>query len=883
MSMMRRLGNLFSRSTVASEIDAELRSHVEMRIEDNVATGMSLPEARRDAEIRFGNRAATKERVLGEDVALVIESIRHDARFAMRQLMKNPGFAVTAILVLALGVGASVALFAFVDAALIKPLPYEKPTRLMDVTETVAIFGRANLSYQDYLDWKRLNTVLDSLDVYTGAGYLLGGTGSGAEPVQGLRVSAGFLRTLGVRPVLGRDFNLDEDQPQAAKTVILSYGAWQRRFGGRKDVIGQTVNLSGEPMTMIGVLPKTFHFAPRGNAEFFAPLQVTASSGCEKRRSCHNLVGVGRLKDGVTMEQAQGEFARIAANLERQYPDSNRGQGASVIPLSEAFVGNIRPILLALLGGAGLLLVIACVNVSSLLLVRSENRRREVSLRSALGASRGRLLRQFVIEGLLLVLAGGALGLGTAYLAVQVLLRLIQKDTLNSMPYLAGLGLNLHVLAFAAVVCGGSAVLFSATPLLRLVVAGGGLREGMSEGSKGSSGTMWRRFGSNLVVLELAIAVVLLVGAGLLGKSFYRLLHVELGFVPEHVATMQLVLPKNRYDSDDKQRAAAKEIMGRFSALPGVKSVGLTSLLVLNGNGNTDWIRFVGRPYDGQHNEVNQREVSGAYLGTLGVKLIRGRFFTDAEDATKPNVVLINRALARKYYPGEDPIGKRIGDTQLTPASIKEIVGIVDDVREAGLDEDIWPAIYDPFNQAPDTSMTLVVRTAGDEKALLPTLVATVHRMDPGIGVSDETTVAAKISESSAAYLHRSAAWLVSGFAGLALMLSVVGLYGVIAYSVSQRTREIGVRMALGAARSSVSRLILKEAARLIVTGLGAGLVCSVGAAVLSRKLLFGTQAWDVGTLVGVALVLGVSAMMASWLPALRAASVNPVDALRAE
>ena len=881
MSLMRRIGNLFSRSKVASEIEAELRSHLEMRTEDNVAAGMSPERARRDAEIRFGNPVSTRERVLGEDVALVIESMGHDLRFAWRQLVKNPGFAATAILVLALGIGASVALFAFVDAALIRPLPYENPTRLADVTE-MAPFGRANLSYQDFLDWKRADTDLQAFDVYRPTGFLLG-VGSGAEPVPSEYVSAGFFRTLGVKPLLGRDFKADEDQPQAARTTMLSYGTWQRRFGGRGDVVGQTVNLTGDPVTIIGVLPKTFQFVPGGSAEFWLPLQVSVNSSCEKRRSCHSLYGIGRLKDGVTMAQALGEFTGIAANLERQYPDSNRGQGASVISLTEAFVGDIRPILLALLGGAGLLLVIACVNVSSLLLVRSENRRREVSLRSALGASRGRLLRQFVIEGLLLVFAGGVLGLGTAYAAVQVLMRLISKNMLSSMPYLAELGLSVHVLAFAAVICGASAVLFSATPLLRLVVAGGGLRDGMSEGSRGSSGTIWRRFGSNLVALELAIAVVLLVGAGLLGKSFFRLLHVDLGFVPEHLASLQLVLPKKQYDNDDKQRAAAKEIMRRLGALPGVKSVGLTSMLVLSGNGNTDWIRFVGRPYDGQHNEVNQREVSGGYLSTLGVRLVRGRFFTEEEDNTKPNVVLINQALARKYYPGEDPIGKRFGDTQLTPKSITEIIGIVDDVRESGLDQETWPAIYDPFNQATDTYMTLVVRTVGDESALLPTLVTTIRGIDRGIGVSDETTMAAKISESPAAYLHRSAAWLVGGFAALALVLSVVGLYGVIAYSVSQRTREIGVRMALGAARSSVSGLILKEAARLIALGLAVGLVCSVGAAILGKKLLFGTQAWDVGTLVAVALVLGVSAMMASWLPAHRAASVNPVDALRAE
>ena len=504
-------------------------------------------------------------------------------------------------------------------------------------------------------------------------------------------------------------------------------------------------------------------------------------------------------------------------------------------------------------------------------------------MRSALGASRARLLRQFVMEGFLLVAAGGLLGLGTAYLAMRVLLQLIQKEMLASMPYLSALGLNLHVLMFAAAICGGSALLFSATPLLRLTVAGGGLRDAMAEGNRNSSGMMWRRFGSNLVALELAIAVVLLVGAGLLGKSFFRLLHVDLGFVPQHLATLQVVLPKQQYDNDDKQRAASREIMRRFSALPGVQSVGLTSMLVLSGNGNTDWIRFVGRPYDGKHNEVNQREVSGGYLNTLGVTLVRGRFFTDAEDAMKPNVVLINQALARKYYPNENPIGKHIGDTKLTPSSIKEIVGIVGDVRESGLDEEIWPAIYDPFNQAPDTYMTMVIRTAGDESVLLPTLVATLRQMDPGIGVSEETTMQARITESPAAYLHRSAAWLVGGFAALALVLSVVGLYGVIAYSVSQRTREIGVRMALGAARSSVARLILKEAARLIAMGLVAGLLCSVGAAALGSKLLFATPAWDVGTLTGVAVLLGVSAMLASWLPAHRAASVNPVDALRAE
>ena len=879
MGLVQRVLNLGRREGLGREIDEELSAHLEMRIEENLAAGMPAREARRDALVRFGNRVATRERVLGEDVTLVIESFFADVRYGVRQLVKNPGFAVTAVLVLALGIGASVALFAFVDAALIKPLPYAEPNRLMDVTETIPMIGRANLSWEDYKDWKRENQTLSSLDAYTQAGFLVG-AGDGAEPVSGVKVTPGFFGTMGVRPVLGRDFQ-EADAPSQAKITMLSYGSWQRRFGGRKEVVGQTVDLSGEPTTIIGVLPQSFQFARRGSTEFWVPLQVTASSNCEKRRSCHNLLGVGRLKDGVTEAQARGEFAGIAANLERQYPDSNRGQGASVLPLSKAMLGDVGGILLALLGGAGLLLLISCVNVSSLLLVRSENRRREVALRSALGASRARLLRQFVTEGLLLVLAGGVAGLALAYGAITILLKMIPADMLLGMPYLQGLGLNGHVLSFAVVVCALAGALFSLTPMLRL--SGLGLAGGLADGSKGSSGTLWRRFGANLVALELAIAMVLLVGAGLLGKSFYRLLHVDLGFVPEHVATMQVILPQKQYGTDDEERAGSREVMRTLSALPGVTSVGLTSDLVLNGNGNTDWIRFVGKPYDGHHNEVNQREVSGAYLSTLGATLVRGRYFTDAEDNTKPNVVLINQALADKYYAGEDPIGQRFGDTSLTPASLKVVVGIVGNVREAGLDEEIQPAIYDPFNQAPDTYMTVVVRTKGDAAALLPTMVSAMHRLDPGIGTADEMTLGAKMNNSPAAYLHRSAAWLVGGFAVLALVLSVIGLYGVTAYSVSQRTREIGVRMALGAERSAVSRLILGEAARLIGIGIVAGVGCSIVAAVLGKKLLFGTAAWDVSTLVTVAVVLGGSALVASWLPARRAAAVNPMEALRAE
>ncbi len=808
--------------------------------------------------------------------------LMQDLRFALRQFRKNIGFSLTAVLMLALGIGASVAIFAFVDAALIKSLPYADPNRLVAPTETIATFGRANLSYQDYLDWKRMNKVFASLDVFTGTGYLLR-TPTGTEPVPAARVSDGFFRTLGVAPILGRDFYAGEDQSSAAKSVVLTYSAWQRRFGGRKDVIGETVSLSGVPMTVIGVLPAEFHFAPRGSAEIFAALH--ADDPCDMRRSCHSLNGVARLKDGVSVEQAQADISGIAKQLERQYPDSNSGQGASVITLSEAIVGDIRPILLALLGGAGLLLLIACVNVSSLLLVRSESRRREIAVRGALGASPGRLAAQLFTEGVVLVSVGSVLGVVAAGGAIEVLARLMSKDMMARMPYLGGIALNGRVLAFAAVISIFAVLLFSLTPILRLSSSGSGaeMRNGLAEGSRGSSSAIWRRFGANLVVLELAIAMVLLVGAGLLGKSVYRLLHVELNFQPDNLATVQVALPDASYSKDAQVIAVEQEILRQISALPGVKSAGIGNMLPLSGNGNTDWIRFEGRPYDGTHNEVNTRDVSVNYFETLQGRLIRGRFFNQGDDATKPLVIVINQALAKKYYPGENPIGKRIGDTQLTPKSMRTVIGVVDDVRESSLDNDTLPAEYQPFSQSTDTYFGVVVRTSQDAASVLPAIDAVIRKIDPGIGTVDEATMVQRLNESPTAYLHRSAAWLVGGFAALALLLGVVGLYGVIAYSVSQRTREIGVRMALGAQRASVYQLILKEAGWLTLFGIAAGLACSVGAAMLIRSLLFGVTAWDVSTLGTVAGGLAVCAMLASYFPARRAASVNPVEALRAE
>ncbi len=880
MKSLRRFLSRTSTSLAGRDEDrlrSEIEEHIAMQTEEFVRAGMSPEEAHRRAVLKFGAVEAIKEEYRERAGLHLLENFLRDMKFSLRQLRHNPGFAWTAVAVLAIGIGAATAIFAFVDAALIRPLPYPDPTRLLAVTESAPAFPRANLSYPDYLDWKARNHALSSFDFYTGSGELLS-TPTGTEVVSGERVSAGFFRTLGVPALLGRDFRDGEDSPNAPATVMLSYASWQKRFGGRPDIVGQTVTLSGTPTTIVGVLPKDFDFAPRGGTEFWTVFH--AHGDCDNRRSCHGLLGVARLKDGMTLSAAVAEMKGIARQLEKEYPDSNRGQGAVVEPLSEIIVGDIRPILLMLLSGSGLLLVIASVNVSSLLLVRSERRKREINIRGALGASPGRLFVQFVTEGLVLVLAGVAVGLFLASRAIRVLLALISKDMLMSMPYLKGLGVNTHVLLFAGAVALFAIAIFSIVPAMRLPRRD--LRQGMEQGGRGAAGN-WRRFGGKLVVVELATAMVLLVGAGLLGKSFYRLLHVETGFSTDHLAMVRLSVPNKTYNKDDAQIALQRRIVSAISALPGVKSAALASTPPLSFNGNTEWIRFVGRPYNGEHNEVNERDVSADYFKTIQARLIRGRFFRDDEDESKPGVVVINQALADKYFRGEDPIGKRIAHFDLAPKSIKEIIGVVDNIREGALDSEIMPAIYPPLNQEPSTDYSLIARTANAEESVLRELDTAIRQIDPTIATFSETTMEQRMHDSQTAHLHRSAAWLVAGFAALALLLGVVGLYGVIAYSVNQRTREIGVRMALGAERRAIYGMVLSEAGWLVIAGIVAGIVASLGAVSLMKKVLFGVSRWDPTTLLGVAVLLGGSALLASFIPARRAASVSPVEALRVE
>jgi macrolide transport system ATP-binding/permease protein len=809
----------------------------------------------------------------------MLDNLQRDFRFAFRQLRQAPAFTATAILVLALGMSASLTIFTFVDAALLKPLPYRDPNRLVGVFETNALVAQSNLSYPDYLDWKRMNTVFESLDIYQSQGYTLT-TPEGAHRVRAARISDGFFRTLGVTPVLGRDFAAGEDLASAPRVAMLSFGTWQARYGGRRDILGQTVTLSDQPTIIIGVLPRDFHFAATGLAEYWLAFHPNAT-GCDARRSCHGIYGVARLKDGVTVQAALSNVAALAKRLEQQYPESNREQGGTLAPLNDVLVGVVRPILLVLFSGAGLLLLIAAVNVAGLLLVRSESRQREIAVRTALGASAGRLASQFVTEAVVLTGAGVTLALGLAQGAIPLLKNLVSPDMMARTPFLRDLSWNGRIAVVACAIGIGAAVLLSIPPSLRIWSSD--LRESLAEASRGSAGTTWRRLGGKLVVVELATAMILLTAAGLFGKSLYNLLRVPLGINPDHLVTIDIAAPDAAYGQDSQAIALARLVTAKTEGLPGVTSAGIAENgAPLSGNGNTTWFRVLGRPWHGEHNDVAQRHVSAGYFSTLGTRLLRGRLFREAEDQSKPKVAIINEAFAKRFFPGEDALGKQLGSAGIKPAPI-EIVGIVDDIREGPLDVTIPPVLYTPFNQVPDDEFTLVARTVQAEPALLPAITAMVRQIDPRIAAMRGTTMSARVNDSQSAYLHRSLAWLVGGFAGIALLLGVVGLYGVIAYSVSQRVREIGIRMALGAQRGSVYRLILTEAGRLTMLGIAVGVAGSVCGAGVIRSLLFGVESWDVTTLAGVAGILWMAALSASFLPARRAASVNPVEALRAE
>lgn len=818
-----------------------------------------------------------------------MSAVLQDLRYSWRGLRKSPGFAIATILTLALGIAATVAIFGFVDSALIRPLPYPDLSRLMGVFKTTQLGSQhAGYSYPDYLDLMRANRVFSSTAAYTDGGDLLFTDAEGQHVVEATGVTSGFFRMLGITPILGSDFAAnpaDEDLQAAPSTVVLSYAAWQKWFGGRPDILGKTVALTSkrETYTIIGVLPRSFQFALAGATDFWTTLHPNAGDACFSSRGCMAMGVIARLKDGVTVQQALANVRAIAAWEAKEHPDPDGKRGGNIAPLRQWILGDVRPILLALLTGVALFLLIAYVNVAGLLLARSEKRRREFAVRGVLGAGRGRLIQQFTTEGIVIVAVSGASGLFAAAFARQLLLKVIPTDMLDGMPYLRGAFWNWHVTAFASALVLIACALFAVAPALRLPFAN--LRAGLTEG-RSSGGTGWRHLGARLVVLELATTMALLAGAGLLGKSLYKLLHVDLGFVPTHLATLGIGVPESRYSTSTQQIALHREILSHLQRSPGVIGVGMVRDLPMSGPGSTQ-IGFVGRPGLGVNNEVGHQVVSPGYLSVLKATLLKGRYFNKNDNASAPLVGIINQTLARRYFAGENPLGKQFfyhahDITREASQPPIQIVGVIADMKDYALNSKATPVIYTPYEQWPEGN-SIVVRTSQRAASVLPSLIAAIHKIDPEISTDGGATMSELIQDSSAAYWHRVMAWLAAAFAALALLLSTVGLYGVVAYSVSQRTHEIGIRMALGATRASVYRLILKEAGWLTFMGLIIGVSGSIAAGMFMRSLLFGVRTWDVSTLAAVATLLVTCALFASYIPARRAASVDPLAALRHE
>ena len=810
----------------------------------------------------------------------MVDKAIQDIRYAFRMLVRSPRFSLAAIITMALGIAANVAIFAFVNATLIRPLPYHDSSRLVEVysSKQMEVNQQFEASYPDFVDWRKQNQVFENLAGYGGNAVILKDR-SGSQLVPTSVASDNLFQTLGVRPVLGRDFHPGEDLASAPRTVLLSYKFWQSHFGGQRDVIGQTLDLDGKPNTIIGVLPKDFQFAPVGDPQIW--LTLHAEGQMLERRNLYWMSVIGRLKPGISRESAASAMNLIAEGIEKQYPDSNTSLRTALVPLSEVIVGSIRPVLLVLLASVTLLLLIACANVANLLLARSVSRRREMAVRTALGATRGRIAWLMLSEGLVLSITGGMIGAFAAQWLVKSLLVLIPESQLESMPYLQNVQIDPAVLLFALLLAIVTGITFALAPALQ--ASRGDVQDALKEGSRSSHSGLWKRFASGLVVSEVAIAMVLLVGSGLLIKSLYRLLAVDAGFDQHNLVGMAVGFPDEHYKKPADMDQLHRNLTQQLASLPGVESVGSGSVLPISNGGSTIMFCVAGQPCNGRGTEANIRSADSNYLQTLRAQLVAGRWFNQNDTPTSPQVLIVNETLARKFLGGADPLKQQVRFTYSAKEKPRQIVGVIRDVKEGPLDSPARPAIYGPIEQSPRTFFDLAVRSTRPALALIPELKGAIHNIDPDAVSFDTHTMEERIDLSPATFLHRYPAWLASGFAALALLLGSIGLYGVIAYSVSQRTQEIGIRMALGAQRGQVLSMVLRQGLRLIVPGIAAGAVVALAGGLLVRSMLFGVTVADPLIFLIVTVLLAVVTLVASFIPATQATRVDPMVALRYE
>jgi predicted permease len=883
LKLSRRLRGTVRDEPRDLEFQTEIEEHVRLLFERYRQQGMTAEAAMLAARRQFGNTTLLEEDRRNMQMFPAVESLRADLTYAIRMLRKNPGFAAAAIVTLALGIGANTAIFSVCNAVLFTPLPYAEPGRIVTLWERQRDGALGSVAPANFVDWRDASRSFSGMAAVRGQSslainFILGGQ-SEASRLVGAQVSSSFFSVLAVRFMLGRNFLSEEDRPGQSRVAILSYAAWRERFGADRNIVGKAITLNDEGCTVVGVLPAEFQFGStaaefqaRSQADVWVPLALDLE---RLQRGTHPLRVIARLAPDVTLAQAQAELDVIAANMARLYPGDNRDKGIAAVSLPERVTATVRAPLEMLLGAVGLVLLLACANVANLLLSRAAARQTEMAVRVALGASRGRLAQQLLTESLLLAAIGGAAGFLLALTATGVLTSHLPPDLSRA----AGMAGDMRMLVFTAVISLATGTLFGLGPLVGTgrTSAGASLQQ-----SHRVAGAAHSRLRNGLAVAQVSIAIILLIGAGLMAKSFWALTHVAPGFRTDSILTARLSLPRSGYPDNRRIAAFERELLATLSRKPGVQSAGLATYLPLSGLDNGWSFVIEGRPPlpVGMYNMAKYRPASAGYFETIGIPLLRGRSFAAADTADSPWVTVINESMAREYWGGEDPIGRRLhfaNDTWRT------VIGVVGDVRHEGLDGIGKPEMYVPMEQAPnvESGPTLVVRTALDTGATAAELREAVAMIDRTMPVDRIQTMEQLVSGSVAQPRFRTV--ILAAFSMLALVMASIGIYGVMNYLVIQRTREFGIRVSMGATRADVLRLVLGRAAALIGVGTCVGLAGSVGLVRLIAKLLFGTAPLDPLTFAAAPALLAAVALAASYLPAWRATRVDPMVALRYE
>lgn len=802
--------------------------------------------------------------------------IGQELRSGLNKLRRKPGFTVLSVLILGLGIGVNVSIFSAVNAVLLRPLPYSNPDELVMLSErnVKADLPKGPVSPATYIDWTQQAGSFQQIGYSRSATYSLTGSGE-PESIISYRLSPNFFQMLGTPSLIGRTFQPDDAAD--SNLVVLSYRLWQRRFGGQASIVGQTITLDGKPFTVVGVMPRDFQY-PNLNSEMWT--LITIPPAMLTVRDNRLLRVVGRLKPGVSLTQGQTEMNALSARLANAYPATNAGWDVQVTSLQKEFVGDVSLYMFLLLGAAGLVLLIACINITSLFLVRAATRQKEIAIRASLGASRKRIVAGMLIEGGLVALLGGLVGLIFAWRAREALVSFFPQTISNlRIPRVASLPLDARVFGFMFLLCLISTLVFGLLPAAQSSKPN--LQSFMKDGVRGSGGFSSRRFRNFLIVSEVALAFALMIGAGLLIKSFHQIQQINLGFEPDHLLTLRVQLPRPKYAENQPRINFYNQILRRIQSVPGVESVGLINFMPLSGWWNVFPVTIEGQPPvpKGQEPEIDYRVVSSGYFSVMKIPLIKGRYFTDADNESATQVVIINEKMAARFWPGEDPIGRRMRMTGEQKDDWRLIVGVIGNVKHFGPDKEEKPEVYRPYLQEPWPMLGLVVRTNVEPTSIASAVRNEIYAVDGDQPVSHVMNMSDLVADSVAP--RQVSMILLTVLGGTALLLALLGIYGVLSYSITQRTQEIGIRTALGAQRIDVIKLVLGQTLKLVVIGVLLGVLGAIGIIRVFSSLLFGVSGADPFTFVVVTAVLLITALLASYLPARRASQLDPVLALR--